>query len=89
MIQIELNDFSTPTVAASMFDLCCNVAASVNTRDGKPFNKEAYLVMMTSMLVRKLAGDFGHQTALAMLQVNIELLNEEFNPTNQPSQQGN
>jgi hypothetical protein len=89
MIQIELNDFSTPTVAASMFDLCCNVSESVNTRDGKPFNKEAYFVMMASMFVRGLASKFGHQTALAMLQVNSELLNEEFNKTNQPSQQGN
>lgn len=92
MIEQTVDTRTTPSVAASLFDLCLNVAAKVKTDDGKPFNEEAFLVMMASMFVRKLAVRFGHQTALSLLQVNAELLNEErsqVNQANQPSQQGN
>lgn len=89
MIEQTVDTKNTASVAASLFDICNTVAASANTEDGKPFNEEAFLVMMASMFVRRLSKRFGHQTALAMLQVNAELLAEEYNQPSQPNQQGN
>lgn len=85
MIEATVNDASTPAVAASLFDLCQNVAATINTADGLPFNHEAFSVMMASMFIRRLYRENGAPTVLAFIQVTRELIEHEEQAKNQPT----
>jgi hypothetical protein len=77
MIEQTVDTKTTASVAASLFDLCVNVAANVKTDDGKPFNHEAFNVMLASMFIRRLYRDNGAPTALAFIQVTRELIEHE------------